>query len=149
GPRGRHQHDRADRGRPGPPDPLVPQAQLLRRPNEQSEPVVGQGGLVEFKGGLRSAAHRLQADPPQPVAPRGRLEWDGLEPVQGPERVAVYRFLLWHQLRLRDVSGRGCRLIVRSSAGPAAPWRPTPCREAARSWGGNPWAVFVNPTAPL
>ena len=31
--------------------------------------MVGQGGRVEFKGGLRSAARRLQADPPQPVAP--------------------------------------------------------------------------------
>ena len=102
---GRHQHDRAGGGRPVPPHPLVPQVQLLRRPNEQTEPVVGQGGLVEFKGALRSAAHRLQADPPQPVAPGGRLERDGLEPVQGPDRAAVYRFLLWHQLCLPDDSG--------------------------------------------
>jgi hypothetical protein len=69
------------KARPGP-SPVTCtawQVQLLRRPNEQSEPVVGQGGLIEFKGGLRSAAHRLQADPPQPIAPRGRLERDDLD----------------------------------------------------------------------
>jgi hypothetical protein len=80
--------------------PFITQVQLLRRPGEKDEPVVGKGGQVEFQGGRRGVARRLQADPAQPVARRGRLERDDLEPVQGPERVAVPRLFLSHDLPL-------------------------------------------------
>ena len=48
---------------------------------------MGQGGQVEFKVGRRPAASRVQADPPQPVARRGRLVGEEPEPVQRPDRL--------------------------------------------------------------
>ena len=71
---GRHHGDRSGGGRHVPLHPFVPQVQFFRRPGEKDEPVVDKGGRVEFKGGRRTAASRLQAHPPQPVARRGRLE---------------------------------------------------------------------------
>src|SRR5262249_36320141 len=91
---GRQERDRAGGGRPVPLHPFVPQVQLLRRSGEQEEPVVGQGGHVEFEGGRRTAARRLQADPPEPVARRRGLVWEEPEPVERPERVAR----LWFRL---------------------------------------------------
>src|SRR5262249_8903329 len=84
---GRQERDRAGGGRHSPLPPLVPQVQFFRRSGEQEEPVVGQGGQVELKGRRRTAARRLQADPPQPVTRRGRLVWEEPEPVERPERV--------------------------------------------------------------
>ena len=68
--------------------PFVPQIQLVRRAGEEEKPVVGQARAVEFKGGRRPAASRIQADPPQPVARRGRLVGEEPEPVQRPDRLA-------------------------------------------------------------
>ena len=86
---GRHQQDRPGGGRDVPLHPLVQQVQFLRRPGDQDEPVVGQGGRAEFRGGRRPVAGRLEADPPQPVAGRGRLERDDLAQCdKGPKRVA-------------------------------------------------------------
>jgi len=68
--------------------PVVTQVQFVWRPGNKDEPVMGQGGQVEFKGGRRPAASRIQADPPQPVARRGRLVGEEPEPVQRPDRLA-------------------------------------------------------------
>jgi hypothetical protein len=67
---------------------LVPQVQLLRRPCDKEEPVVGDGRLVKFGGGYRTDARRLQADPPQAVARHGRLVRKDLEPVPWLEQAA-------------------------------------------------------------
>jgi hypothetical protein len=74
--------------------------------------VVGKGGVVEFRGGLRTVASRLQAHPPQPVAPSGRLKRDDLEPVKGPDRVTAPQFFLSHHLRLPGEPGRSHPLLV-------------------------------------
>ena len=73
---GRHQRDRSGGGRHVPLHPFVPQIQLVRRAGEEEKPVVGQARAVEFKGGRRPAASRLQADPPEPVARRRGLVWE-------------------------------------------------------------------------
>src|SRR5258708_6460369 len=78
--------------------------------------MVGKGGRVVFPGERRTVTSRLQADLPQPVARRGRLDREDLEPLQGPERAAVSRFLLSHHLRLPDESGRSHPLFVWISA---------------------------------
>jgi hypothetical protein len=76
---------------------FIQQVQLLRWPGKKDEPVVGYGGRVEFGGGRRTVASRLQAHPPQPVARRGRLERDDLaQCCKGPERAAEFRFFLSH-----------------------------------------------------
>ena len=84
---GRHQRDRSGGRRYVPLHPLIPQIQFFWWAGEKEEPVVGQGGQVEFKGGRRPAASRIQADPPQPVARRGRLVGEEPEPVQRPDRL--------------------------------------------------------------
>ena len=78
--------------------PFVAQVQFLRRSGEQEEAVVGQGGQVEFKGGRLTAARRLQADPPEPVARRRGLMWEEPEEVERPERVGRLWFRLSHHL---------------------------------------------------
>src|SRR5262249_49467339 len=62
------------------------------------EPVVGQGGQVEFEGRRRTAARRLQADPPEPVARRRGLVWEEPEPVERLERGARWWFRLSYHL---------------------------------------------------
>jgi hypothetical protein len=54
--------------------PLKPHVQFLRRPVIKDELVVGKAEEVEFKGARRTEAFRLQADPPQAIARRVRLE---------------------------------------------------------------------------
>src|SRR5262249_18705364 len=83
---GRRARAGAGGGPPAPLHPFVPQVQFLRRPGEQEERVVGQGGQVEFEGRRRTAARRLQADPPEPVARRRGLVWEEPEEVERPER---------------------------------------------------------------
>jgi hypothetical protein len=51
-------------GRPLTLHPLIPQIQIHRRSGDKDEPVMREGGHAAFKGGLRTAARRLQADPP-------------------------------------------------------------------------------------
>ena len=86
---------------------FIQQVQFFRRPGKKDEPVVGKGGRVEFRGGRRAVASRLQAHPPQPVARRGRLERDELaQDCQGPERASVFRLLMSHRLRLPHESGQ-------------------------------------------
>ena len=75
-----------------------------------------QGRHVEFKGGRRTVASRLQADPAQPVARRGRLKREGLVPVQGPDRVAAPQLFLSHHLRLPGEPERSRALFVWISA---------------------------------
>jgi hypothetical protein len=82
--------------------PVIPQVQFVGRPGNKDEPVVGQGWHVAFKGGLRTAARRLQADPSQSVARRGRLEREDLAPVQATDCVAAPRLVLSHHLLLLD-----------------------------------------------
>jgi hypothetical protein len=84
---GRHQRDRSSGGRYVPLHPLIPQIQFFRWAGEKEELMVGQDRHVEFKGERRTAASRLQADLPQPVARRGRLVGEEPEPVQGPDRL--------------------------------------------------------------
>ena len=48
---GRHHQDRSGGGRDVPLHPFILQVQLLRRPDEEDEPVVGQGGLERSVGG--------------------------------------------------------------------------------------------------
>src|SRR5262245_59282998 len=62
------------------------------------------GWLISEAGA--NQAFRLQADPPQPVARRVRIEREDLAPVQGPDWVAVPRFVLSHHLSPRHESGR-------------------------------------------
>src|SRR5499427_10547803 len=97
--------------------PVIPQVQGLRRPCHKDEPVVGQGGHVEFKGGLRTAVRRLQADPPQSVARRGWREREDPGPVQGAHRVAALRLVLSPHRHLPDEAGCGHRRIVLSWGG--------------------------------
>ena len=104
---GRHHRDRSRGGRYVPLHSFIQQVQLLRRPGKKDEPVVGQGraGRVPRRG--PPVASRLQADPPQPVTRRGRLERDDLaQDCQGPERAAASRLLLSHYLCFLNKSGR-------------------------------------------
>jgi type I restriction enzyme S subunit len=78
---GRYHRDRSGEGRDVPLHPVVGQVQLFRWPDVEDEPMVGQGGLVEFRGVRGAIPGRLQARPPQPVARRGHLSRDDLEPV--------------------------------------------------------------------
>jgi hypothetical protein len=71
--------------------PLVAQVQLLRRPGDQEEPVVGDGGLVEFRGGRRTDARRLQE-----VGLEEPLE-EALEPYLGHPGTTVRRWVVWAQ----------------------------------------------------
>src|SRR5262249_53582629 len=103
---GRHQHDRSGGGWHVPLHPLIPHVQFVRRPDDKEEPMVGQGGHVAFKGGLRTATRGPQAHPAPPVARRGRLEREHLAPVQRSQRITAPRLFLWHHLRLPDE--RGC-----------------------------------------
>ena len=82
--------------------PFIPQVQFVGRPGNKDEPVVGKGWHVAFKGGLRTAARRLQADPSQSVARRVRLEREDLAPVQWADYVAAPRLFLSHHLLLLD-----------------------------------------------
>ena len=65
---------------------------------------MGQGGKVEFEGGRYTAARRLQADPPEPVARRRGLVGEEPEPIERPKWVARLWFRLSHQLGLYPVS---------------------------------------------
>ena len=78
--------------------PLIPHIQFFRRAGKEEEPVVGKGRQFEFKGGCRTAASRLQADPPEPVARRRGLVWEEPEPVERPERVGRLWFHLSYHL---------------------------------------------------
>jgi hypothetical protein len=114
---GRHQRDCSGGGRHIPLYSLVPQVHLLGRPDELDKPVVGEGGLVEFKGGLRAAAHRLQANPSQPAA-RRLSAWDphAFELVQGPNRAAGSRLHLLHDLHPQNKSRRWRRCAFNSES---------------------------------
>ena len=93
---GRHHRDRSCGGRYMPLHPLIQQVQLLRRPGDKDERVVGQGGQVNFGGGRLTVASRLQAYPPEQVARRARLERDELAQLKGPERATKSWLLLSH-----------------------------------------------------
>ena len=82
---GRRHQDGSGGGRYVPLHPFIQQVQLLRRPGKKDEPVVGDGGRVEFRARDRTVASRLQARPPQPVARRDCRAWAEPEPVQGPD----------------------------------------------------------------
>jgi hypothetical protein len=68
--------------------------------------VVGQSGKVEFEGRRRTAARRLQADPPEPVARRRGLVGEEPEPVERPKRVVRLWFRLSHHLGPHPEHGR-------------------------------------------
>ena len=51
--------------------------------------MVDKGWYIMFKGGILTAARRLQTHPPQPVARPVPLEREGLSPVKGLDRVAA------------------------------------------------------------
>ena len=109
--------------------PLISQVQRLRRPGDKEEPVVADGGLAEFGVGRRTEARRLEANPRQPVARRGRLEWDPLKPVEGPDGVVAFWLLLFHYLFPAIICPA---LAVRISA------RPGPVRRFAGRSESNP-----------
>ena len=69
-----------------------------------ADEALGVMGELTSSGGRLAAASRLEADPPQPVARRGRLEREVLEPVQGSDRGAAPQLFLSHHLRLPDQS---------------------------------------------
>src|SRR5262249_61611659 len=96
-------------GRLGPLPPFVLQVQFRRRSGEQEGPVVGQGGQVEFEGRRRTAARRLQADPPEAVARRRGLVWEESEPVERPEPVGGLWFHLSYHLCPGTRHGRSDR----------------------------------------
>src|SRR5262249_9773604 len=134
---GRQQGHRSGGGGHVPLHPFVPQVQFFRRSREQEEPVVGQGGQIEFKGPPRTAARGPQADPPQPVARCRGLVWEEPEPVERPERVGRLWFHLSHHLcpgtrhgrshgPFFHFTGKGC------SVGP-----PTPSGKAGDVWASR------------
>src|SRR4029077_12875561 len=85
---GRHKRDRSGGGRYVPLHPLISQIQFFWWAGEKEEPVMGQGGQVEFKGGRRAAARRIQAHPPPPGTrrrpPPGEHPTPGPPPPAGP-----------------------------------------------------------------
>src|SRR5262249_34468234 len=129
---GRHQQDGAGRGRDDPADPLEPRLELLRRPEEQEERVMSQGGLERLIGGLVTVAKRLQTHPPEPVAGRERLaremldEFDRTAQAATPnefgraDQAAWSRLLLLHDSAPHQESGRSHHR--RDHAAPRGSW---------------------------
>jgi hypothetical protein len=126
-------------GRDVPRHSVIPQVQCVRRPGKQDEHVVGQGGVVEFRGGRRTEARGLQADPPQLVARHGWLVREDPAPVQGPDRVAALRLFFSPHRHLPDASGRGHRRIVLRSAGPPPAVEPFWPRAGLSPPGEDAW----------
>src|SRR5262249_31920161 len=64
---GRQKRDRSGRGRRVTPHAFVSQIQLVRRADEEEEPVMSEGRHFELEGGGRAAARCLKAGPPQSI----------------------------------------------------------------------------------
>jgi hypothetical protein len=95
---GRHQQDRAGRGRGDPADPFGTRLELLRGVEEQQQFVVRQGGLERLVGRLIPVAQRLQARPAEPGARRERLAGQKVDQVDRADRAAGPRLVLSHPL---------------------------------------------------
>src|SRR5262249_33682135 len=104
---GRYHGYRSGGGRHVTLHPVIAQVQLVRRPEEKHEPVVGNAWVLELRGGRRTVPSRLHADPAPPVARRVRLEGEDRGPVGGPAPGGTSRLSLSNPPRPPDESPGG------------------------------------------